>query len=432
MGEHTLPFYNTAAMGDQELAGYYDTLFDSGDELLFDERTGLHAIWQYKTVQTFLEAESDAISNRTTLDSLTEQWRFALNPGTWTSLAHLLRVPRATANANASDNHKIVRQAIIRGEDALSLGSMPVRQRYGSVVRSTITEEIDGLTAELSQSGIADFAPRMQRISAGIIGKILGFETTQDIKAWADAQTNLLGRKLDRHEQIAGLKGLANLSRSNLELARQTKQELSMRSCPRTLMANMLTHPPEQPLDVQLAAAAGMNLIAAGYSTTYGTALNGIKRLLGNDVGRMYWQHMENHDIAEQVVNEVTRVETALIGWERYAEQPIVLNTKETIPARSRILILLGAANRDPGIFGDLRHTISIDQPKSHNQLTFGTKGSDSHYCVGAGLAKLELSELFQQMSSRLPDLQLASADPHEYDGPDYKFRTPTTLLLTR
>ena len=146
----------------------------------------------------------------------------------------------------------------------------------------------------------------------------------------------------------------------------------------------------------------------------------------------MYWRHMDDKDLSQQLVNEVIRVETALVGWERYTEKDVRLNATEVIPRKSRVLLMLGAANRDPHIFGGQANAITIDQARSHAQLSFGGKGADSHYCVGAGLAKLELSELFQYMSHAMPDLRVADTDPYEYDGPDYKFRTPTTLLLTQ
>lgn len=432
MAEHSLPFHDPNAMQPRQLADYYDGLFNSDRETFYDERTGLHAVWRHVTVQALLEAPTDAVSNKTALDSLTPFSAFAANPGTWPSLAHLIRVPRVTANASPADGHRQVRQAIIRGEDGLSLGQGPVRTRYGRLIAGTVEQEVRSFADELSRTGTADFALRMQRISAEIISKVLGFEDSTDIKTWADAQTNLLGRNLSRPEQVTGLKGLADLSRGSLSLARQTKAAIDNRQCPRTLMSNMLTHPPERPLDIPRAAAAAMNLVAAGYSTTYGTALNGLKRLLSNDMGRLHWQHMDDIGVADTIINEVTRVETALIGWERYAAKPITLPSGEVIPAHSRILLLLGAANRDPSVFGEQPHDITASPIRNHSQLTFGSRGHDSHYCVGAGLARLELSTLFQYMSHELPSLRVADSDPGTYEGPDYKFRTPASLVLTQ
>ena len=57
----------------------------------------------------------------------------------------------------------------------------------------------------------------------------------------------------------------------------------------------------------------------------------------------------------------------------------------QTIPAGDRMLLLIGAANRDPAVFGD-PDVYDLGRDTS-NSISFG---AGRHYCLGANLARLE------------------------------------------
>lgn len=71
-----------------------------------------------------------------------------------------------------------------------------------------------------------------------------------------------------------------------------------------------------------------------------------------------------------------------------------------TIPAGNPVLIVTGAANRDPRAYDDPdRFDITRDQPMP---ITFG---HGIHYCIGAHLARLEGQIAFGELYRRWPDL---------------------------
>jgi cytochrome P450 len=73
-----------------------------------------------------------------------------------------------------------------------------------------------------------------------------------------------------------------------------------------------------------------------------------------------------------------------------------------TVPAGSAMLLLFGAANRDPRRYQD-PDTFNIRRDNiSH--ITFG-KGV--HYCLGANLARLELRVLFEELLGRFGSVQV-------------------------
>jgi cytochrome P450 family 142 subfamily A polypeptide 1 len=75
----------------------------------------------------------------------------------------------------------------------------------------------------------------------------------------------------------------------------------------------------------------------------------------------------------------------------------------QQIRAGEQVLLLYGAANRDPRAFPD-PDTLDVTRP--HNRhLAFG---AGTHLCLGAHLARLEIRVLFEELLRRMPDWELA------------------------
>ncbi len=72
-----------------------------------------------------------------------------------------------------------------------------------------------------------------------------------------------------------------------------------------------------------------------------------------------------------------------------------------------KVVLFYGAANRDPRVFDD-PETFDIGrEPNPH--VGFG--GPGPHFCLGAHLARRELSVVFRQLLTRLPDIEVVG-DP--------------------
>jgi cytochrome P450 family 144 len=112
-------------------------------------------------------------------------------------------------------------------------------------------------------------------------------------------------------------------------------------------------------------------------------------------IGSAAWILATFSDIQQQVrdqpqllgafLEEVLRYEPPFRGHYRH----VVSNTTlcgVDLPAGSRLLLLWGAANRDPTHF-DTPGQFRLDRPAGKGHITFG-KGA--HFCVGAALARLE------------------------------------------
>ena len=77
--------------------------------------------------------------------------------------------------------------------------------------------------------------------------------------------------------------------------------------------------------------------------------------------------------------------------------------------AGDRLIMFYGAANRDPRVFDDPERFDVRRDPNPH--VGFG--GPGPHFCLGAHLARRELSVIFRQLFTRLPDIQVTGDPVH-------------------
>ena len=141
----------------------------------------------------------------------------------------------------------------------------------------------------------------------------------------------------------------------------------------------------------------------------------------------------------EEALLARTRIDTSLIDLvleeclrlespAQWIPRSVIVDTElggVVIPAGSKALLLLGAANRDKSVF-DNPDEFRLSRPNRRVHLGFG-KGI--HACVGAPLMRLEAKIGFEQLLSRLDDLRLRPGqDVPPYPMPNQ--RGPDSLYL--
>ena len=77
-----------------------------------------------------------------------------------------------------------------------------------------------------------------------------------------------------------------------------------------------------------------------------------------------------------------------------------------SIPAGATVVLVLGAANRDPRAFAS-PNELRLDRPPQRN-LAFG---AGIHHCVGAPLARLEARVALKLLLSRMPNYEVVSGE---------------------
>jgi len=78
------------------------------------------------------------------------------------------------------------------------------------------------------------------------------------------------------------------------------------------------------------------------------------------------------------------------------------------VPAGQPVMTLLGGANRDPEVFAEPQR-FDVARPNAGEHVAFS---SGIHYCLGAGLARMEGEVGLRALLERFPDLAAAGA-PH-------------------
>jgi cytochrome P450 len=177
----------------------------------------------------------------------------------------------------------------------------------------------------------------------------------------------------------------------------------------------------EQPDDFDTGRVAQtlFGLLMAGHETTTNQSANAVRALLSTPGA---WRRL--HDDPSSIANaveELIRFESSVIAWRRRTREAVVVGGVE-IPAGAQILAALGAANRDASQF-DHPDVLDLDRANARNHLSFGF---GAHYCLGAPLARLELSIFLELLTSRLPALELVATE-YSY-SPNTSHRGPTEL----
>jgi cytochrome P450 len=141
-------------------------------------------------------------------------------------------------------------------------------------------------------------------------------------------------------------------------------------------------------------------LLIAGHETTVNLIGNGTLALLRHP-GQLARLHAEP-ELIDRAIEELLRYDSPVQLTIRYAIQDGEVGG-QAIPRGSFLLLLIGAANRDPDEHDDPDSLDLGREPSRH--LAFG---QGVHFCLGAPLARLEGRIALNALTQRAPKIQLA------------------------
>src|SRR5690242_10759746 len=170
--------------------------------------------------------------------------------------------------------------------------------------------------------------------------------------------------------------------------------------------------------DVMLIAA---NLFAAGQETT-ARLLGTMLRLIG-ERPELQQRLRDERDRIPNFVEEALRLETPLHAQFRLARVPTTVGGVD-LPAGTTVMVLNGAANRDPRQFDD-PDELRLDRPNGRQHLGFGF---GIHTCAGAPLARAEARVSTERLLDRMADIRI-SETAHGPDGARRYEYSPIYLL---
>ncbi|OBF79471.1 cytochrome [Mycobacterium sp. 852002-51163_SCH5372311] len=240
------------------------------------------------------------------------------------------------------------------------------------------------------------------RLPMMVVAQLIGVPDTDvaQLVKWGYAATQLLDGLVDEDQLAAAGTAVLELSGYIAERFAAASQ-VAKAGPPDNLLRELATACAAGELDMITAQVMMVTLFAAGGEST--------ASLLGSAA----WMLAHRADIQRQVrekpvllgsfVEETLRYEAPFRGHYRHVRNHSTLAGVE-LPANSHLLLLWGAANRDPAHFeapGEFR----LDRSETKGHISFG-KGA--HFCVGAALARLEARIVLRMLLERTSMIEVA------------------------
>lgn len=143
-------------------------------------------------------------------------------------------------------------------------------------------------------------------------------------------------------------------------------------------------------------------LVVAGNETTRNSISHGMKALTDHpDQRELFFGDFETH--AKTGVEEIVRYATPVIHFRRTATADTEI-AGTPIKAGEKVVMFYNSGNRDERVFDD-PHRFDVTRPVQPAQVGFGAGGP--HFCLGANLARRQLTVMFDEIRRELPSLRI-------------------------
>ena len=288
-------------------------------------------------------------------------------------------------------------------------------------LRPRIESLVDTMLDDLAGQSEVDLMPHLAHpFPAKVIAYLLDAPDSMhvDLIRWSDAVAMMVGNPARNAEQLTAAQNAL----------------LSLTDFFRTLVAERRRNPGTDLISLLLEIEADgevltedelygqcIMLLFGGHETTRNLIGNGILTLLQHP--SQLAQLRDNPSLIRSCVEELLRFQSPVQYISRLAKEDMEI---EGAPLRAGepILIMLGAANRDPKQFKD---PDTFDPARLNNpHLAFG---AGTHFCIGNAIARLEAQTAILKTIQRFPKLHLAT-QPATWT-PNYALRGLNSLPLT-
>jgi cytochrome P450 len=267
---------------------------------------------------------------------------------------------------------------------------------YEPAVQRTADALLDAL--ELRGGDVDLIEAYAAQLPVLVIADLLGVPTERraDFLRWGAAAAATLDPGLPFRRYVAAeraLRAMHAFLREHFERLRRDPGE--------DLVSRLVGLPDDEALTERELHATVMLLLGAGFETTVNLLGNAVVLL---DAHRDQWDALIADPSGwDGAVEEVLRHDGPVQITGRTAKDGASLAGRDVRPA-TRVTVLLGAANRDPEVFAEPeRFDIARGNARDHLAFSAGI-----HYCVGAGLARMEGAIGLRALAERFPGLRVS------------------------
>jgi hypothetical protein len=159
----------------------------------------------------------------------------------------------------------------------------------------------------------------------------------------------------------------------------------------------------EEALTPQELASFFILLVGAGNETTRNAIAHGLLALTDHPEQRAAWQ-ADFSALAPPAVEEIVRWASPVLHMRRTVTADGVRLGDQEFAEGDKVVLWYYSANRDESVFDDPFRFDLARRPNEH--IGFGAPGP--HFCLGAHLARREITVAFQELFRRLPDIHAA------------------------
>jgi cytochrome P450 len=272
-----------------------------------------------------------------------------------------------------------------------------------------LTESLlQGIQVKIESEGefdvIADFA---EPLPVKVIAALLGFPDEDEhlLRPWSQAIVKMY--ELDPSEQTQ-----AEAQRASQEFADYVRGLMEARKIkPGTDLISDLAAVEEdgQKLNAQELIATCVLLLNAGHEASVNGFGNGLVAAMQRP-DQLQILRDKPFEVAATAVDEFLRFDAPLHLFERTATADVEIGGV-LVREGQKIASLLGSANRDETVFANATEMDITRDPNPH--IGFG---AGIHFCIGAPLARMEMTTSLPALFERYPTLELA-AEPIRRPG---------------
>jgi cytochrome P450 len=272
-----------------------------------------------------------------------------------------------------------------------------------------LTESLlHGIQEKIERDGefdvIADFA---EPLPVKVIAALLGFPDEDEhlLRPWSQAIVKMY--ELDPSEQTQ-----AEAQRASQEFADYVRGLMEARKVsPGTDLISDLAAVEEdgQKLNAQELIATCVLLLNAGHEASVNGFGNGLVAAMQRPEALQILRERP-FEVAATAVDEFLRFDAPLHLFERTATADVEIGGV-LVREGQKIASLLGSANRDEAVFANPTEMDITRDPNPH--IGFG---AGIHFCIGAPLARMEMTTSLPALFERYPTLELA-AEPVRRPG---------------
>ena len=260
---------------------------------------------------------------------------------------------------------------------------------------------LSGIEQKLSETGqfdvIADFA---EPLPVKVIASMLGFPDEDEhlLRPWSQAIVKMYEVSPSDQDKLEAQQASAEFADYVYALMVERKKNPG----PDLITDLALVEEDGEKLNAHELIATCVLLLNAGHEASVNGFGNGFVAALKNEAQMsLIRQNPDQH--AATAIDEFLRFDAPLHLFERTATQDTEIGGVE-IARGQKIAALLGSANRDEAVFENADQLDLTRDPNPH--IGFG---AGIHFCIGAPLARMEMTTSLPMLMKAYPNIALAS-----------------------